>query len=410
MDRRYRLMAALGVRNIVGFNKKVREANDASKPIKDPVMMEMASMDPTFDQSTIRISCRCRSSSSSSTSSPTPMMIVGKKVEELIARLAQKARASGIHLDACDSATVGGRHHRSHQGEDTPDAYRVPGLREGGLAHDSRSDGCGRRCSATATCCYSAAGHVDSASLSRRVRVGPGGPSYRERAEDRPAAELHRGCAERAEMAIPGISSDDGDEGVGVSPAATIRTRSTTRRSRSSPRSAKPSILVRAAPTEDRLQPRGATARADGTVRLSWARCNPTARVVLAPPPAGARFPTAPCWQCPDDSTDHTRRVSLARMCLRLGGGEGIEHAARCLLRWAHHAARRLHPERPGCEGKDVDLITGTLVVQRPGKFRWETNAQGRRNDKGSGQLLVAGRQERVVLRPRPRRRSRSSR
>jgi S-DNA-T family DNA segregation ATPase FtsK/SpoIIIE len=98
MDRRYRLMAALGVRNIVGFNRKVKEANDAGKPIRDPVMMEMASNDPTFDQSTIP------------TLVPLPfivviideladlMMIVGKKVEELIARLAQKARASGIHL------------------------------------------------------------------------------------------------------------------------------------------------------------------------------------------------------------------------------------------------------------------------------------------------------------------------
>jgi DNA segregation ATPase FtsK/SpoIIIE, S-DNA-T family len=98
MDRRYKLMAALGVRNIVGFNKKVRDANDANKPIRDPVMMEAASMDPTFDQSTIPNLV------------PLPyivviideladlMMIVGKKVEELIARLAQKARASGIHL------------------------------------------------------------------------------------------------------------------------------------------------------------------------------------------------------------------------------------------------------------------------------------------------------------------------
>jgi S-DNA-T family DNA segregation ATPase FtsK/SpoIIIE len=98
MDRRYRLMAALGVRNIVGFNRKVKEANDSGKPIRDPVMMEMASNDPTFDQSQIP------------NLMPLPyivviideladlMMIVGKKVEELIARLAQKARASGIHL------------------------------------------------------------------------------------------------------------------------------------------------------------------------------------------------------------------------------------------------------------------------------------------------------------------------
>jgi S-DNA-T family DNA segregation ATPase FtsK/SpoIIIE len=98
MERRYQLMAALGVRNISGFNKKVREANDAGKPILDPVMLQMAANDPTLDQSKIP------------NLMPLPyvvvvideladlMMIVGKKVEELIARLAQKARASGIHL------------------------------------------------------------------------------------------------------------------------------------------------------------------------------------------------------------------------------------------------------------------------------------------------------------------------
>ena len=98
MERRYQLMAALGVRNISGFNKKVNEANESGKPILDPVMLQMASNDPTLDQSKIPNLV------------PLPyivvvideladlMMIVGKKVEELIARLAQKARASGIHL------------------------------------------------------------------------------------------------------------------------------------------------------------------------------------------------------------------------------------------------------------------------------------------------------------------------
>jgi S-DNA-T family DNA segregation ATPase FtsK/SpoIIIE len=98
MERRYQLMSALGVRNISGFNRKVKDANDAGKPIRDPVMTAMAANDPTLDQSKIQDLV------------PLPyivviideladmMMIVGKKVEELIARLAQKARASGIHL------------------------------------------------------------------------------------------------------------------------------------------------------------------------------------------------------------------------------------------------------------------------------------------------------------------------
>jgi S-DNA-T family DNA segregation ATPase FtsK/SpoIIIE len=91
-------MSALGVRNIAGFNRKVKDANDAGKPIRDPVMTAMAANDPTLDQKMIQDLV------------PLPyivviideladmMMIVGKKVEELIARLAQKARASGIHL------------------------------------------------------------------------------------------------------------------------------------------------------------------------------------------------------------------------------------------------------------------------------------------------------------------------
>ncbi len=98
MERRYQLMSALGVRNIAGFNKHVREANERGKPILDPVLILRASNDPTIDQSKIPHL------------EPLPyivviideladlMMIVGKKVEELIARLAQKARASGIHL------------------------------------------------------------------------------------------------------------------------------------------------------------------------------------------------------------------------------------------------------------------------------------------------------------------------
>ena len=127
MERRYALMSALGVRNITGFNRKVKDATDSGKPIRDPVMTALASNDPTFDQKLIP------------DLTPLPfivviideladlMMIVGKKVEELIARLAQKARASGIHLDARHAAALGRRHHRSHQGEHSL-PHRLPGV------------------------------------------------------------------------------------------------------------------------------------------------------------------------------------------------------------------------------------------------------------------------------------------
>jgi S-DNA-T family DNA segregation ATPase FtsK/SpoIIIE len=95
MERRYQLMAATGVRNIGGFNKKVTEAARSGEPIIDPLYDPLQSLEP---------------------GAPAPelealpyivvvidefadmMMIVGKKVEELIARLAQKARAAGVHL------------------------------------------------------------------------------------------------------------------------------------------------------------------------------------------------------------------------------------------------------------------------------------------------------------------------
>ena len=98
MERRYQLMAALGVRNIAGYNRRVKDSIDEGKPIIDPVLLARAANDPSIDQSAIP------------ELEPLPfivviideladlMMVVGKKVEELIARLAQKARASGIHL------------------------------------------------------------------------------------------------------------------------------------------------------------------------------------------------------------------------------------------------------------------------------------------------------------------------
>ena len=91
MERRYKLMAGLGVRNLAGYNKAVREAIRKGEPLQDPIN--------TYDEE-----------GAPRTLSPLPfivvvidefadmMMVVGKKVEQLIARIAQKARAAGIHL------------------------------------------------------------------------------------------------------------------------------------------------------------------------------------------------------------------------------------------------------------------------------------------------------------------------
>lgn len=95
MDRRYRVMAALGVRNIGGYNRKIRAATEKGESILDPIVQPSPDGGPPRPPVPLE---------------PMPfiviiideladmMMIVGKKVEELIARLAQKARAAGIHM------------------------------------------------------------------------------------------------------------------------------------------------------------------------------------------------------------------------------------------------------------------------------------------------------------------------
>ncbi|MFZ9039516.1 MAG: DNA translocase FtsK, partial [Gammaproteobacteria bacterium] len=96
MERRYRLMAALGVRNISGYNRKVKDAIADGQPIKDPLwdhkeLLLNPDAEPE-DLETLPYIVVVVDEFADM------IMVVGKKVEELIARLAQKARASGIHL------------------------------------------------------------------------------------------------------------------------------------------------------------------------------------------------------------------------------------------------------------------------------------------------------------------------
>jgi DNA segregation ATPase FtsK/SpoIIIE, S-DNA-T family len=99
MERRYRLMTALGVRNIAGLNRKVEEGRAAGKPLKDPLYAPPASAEETSvppgeapELKTLHNIVIVIDELADM------MMVVGKKVEELIARLAQKARAAGVHL------------------------------------------------------------------------------------------------------------------------------------------------------------------------------------------------------------------------------------------------------------------------------------------------------------------------
>lgn len=93
MERRYKLMSVMGVRNIKGFNEKLKMAAEAGHPIHDPLWKEGDSMDtepPLLEKLPYIVVVVDEFADL--------MMVVGKKVEELIARLAQKARAAGIHL------------------------------------------------------------------------------------------------------------------------------------------------------------------------------------------------------------------------------------------------------------------------------------------------------------------------
>jgi len=96
MERRYKLLSKVGVRNIAGYNDKVREAEAAGSPLKDPLWnpmeMGLSPSEPAPNLTTLPYIVVVIDEFADM------MMIVGKKVEELIARIAQKARAAGIHL------------------------------------------------------------------------------------------------------------------------------------------------------------------------------------------------------------------------------------------------------------------------------------------------------------------------
>ena len=89
MERRYKLMSELGVRNLAGYNKKIKQAEEAGEPILDPMVKDGVVPDPLQELPCLVVIID---------ELADLMMSVGKKVEELITRLAQKGRASGVHL------------------------------------------------------------------------------------------------------------------------------------------------------------------------------------------------------------------------------------------------------------------------------------------------------------------------
>ncbi len=203
------------------------------------------------------------------------MMIVGKKVEELIARLAQKARASGIHLIIATQRPSVDVITGPDQGQ-YPDAHRVPGVGQGRLAHDPRPER-RREPARPRRHAVPAARHAHAVARARRLRLRPGSASGRRRSSrvaapprlPRRDSRRPARCDSRAFRAKRRLRARRGrwrsrialyDQAVRI----VAETRSRVR-------------LRHPAPSQDRLQPRRAPGRERWKRRGSSGRCSRTA-------------------------------------------------------------------------------------------------------------------------------------
>ena len=144
MERRYKLMSKLGVRNLAGYNKQDRRSRrDAARRFRNPFSLTPEQPEPLERLPFIVVVID---------ELADLMMVVGKKIEELIARLAQKARAAGIHLilatqrPSVDVIT-------GLIKANIPTRLSLPGVEQDRLAAPSSTRWAPRRCSGKATCC-----------------------------------------------------------------------------------------------------------------------------------------------------------------------------------------------------------------------------------------------------------------
>ena len=250
MDRRYRLMSTLGVRNIAGYNQKMRDAVKARQPLTNPFTLTPENPEPLEELPLIVVFID---------ELADLMMVVGKKIEELIARLAQKARASGIHLVlATQRPSVDVITGLIKANVPTRVAFQVSSKIDSRTILDQMGAealaGAGRHA-------VPAARHRLSAARAWRVRVRSGSAPRRRIPEGARRAAIHRRRAQFAGRIV----------GRGRCRQARVwmpkPIRCTTRRSKSCSKIAPRVDLAGAAPSAHRLQPRRAAGRANGSGR-----------------------------------------------------------------------------------------------------------------------------------------------
>ena len=256
MERRYKLMSRLGVRNLAGYNKKIARPTSAVRPLPNPFSLTPEAPEPLERLPYIVVLID---------ELADLMMVVGKKIEELIARLAQKARASGIHLvlatqrPSVDVIT-------GLIKANMPTRHDLPGQQQDRHRAPSSTRWARRRCWARATCstCRRAAGF-------RSACTAPSSPT-------RKCTASSNTCAARASrnyidgVLEGGVLEGEAEERAAGEGGAERRSRSAVRPGRGHRAEAPPRVdLAGAAPSAHRLQPRRAAGRADGRSR-AWCR------------------------------------------------------------------------------------------------------------------------------------------
>ena len=171
MDRRYRLMSALGVRNIGGYNRKVSAAADEGAPIKDPLFAAGGADGNAPDLEKLPYIVVIVDELADM------MMVTGKKVEEADRASRAEGAGGGDPPHPGHATALRRRDHRIDQGQH-PQPHRVPGVVEGGFADHPRPDGRGTPARARRHALPRSRG-VDAEPRARRVRRRPRGPQGR---------------------------------------------------------------------------------------------------------------------------------------------------------------------------------------------------------------------------------------